>query len=292
MTLRLLTAAPCCALLLALPLSAQSSKVVRVDSLGSLAGTGLTEKHEVEVYLPPGYDDAPTRRYPVLYSNDGQALAVMDLPTLLTTEIFTGQMAPIIIVAIHSTQARTDEYALAGQRARDSNGAAASAYQQFILTELMPMIEGRYRVLKGPRGTAMMGFSFGALSAFDMVWNHPERFGLAGLFSGSFWWRDNDGTAAERQAGRLAHRMVKQGSGRPGLRFWFMSARQEETDDRDGNGVIDAIQDADELIDVLEQKGYHRGGDIGREVVDGDHSVQTWARTLPDFLHWAYPTGN
>lgn len=264
----------------------------RVDSLGPLAGAGLHHRHEVEVYLPPGYGSELNRRYPVLYSLDGQALGVMDAATIMATQVLAGRMVPIIIVAIHSdTDWRGEEYALAGQQALQVNGAGAAAFQQFVLDSVMPLIEERYRVARGPNHTAMMGWSLGGLSAFDMVWNHPDLFGIAGLFSGSFWWRDNNGTPAERQAGRLAHRMVRQGVAHPGQRFWFMAGKREETDDRDGNGVIDAIQDADELIGELERKGFRRGGDIGWKVVDGDHSLTTWSRVLPDFLIWAFPTG-
>ncbi len=263
-----------------------------VDSLGPIFGAGLHRSHEVEVYLPPGYTAEPTRRYPVLYSNDGQAFKVMDLVSIIATQVMVGRMNPVIVVGIHSdTDFRGEEYALAGQRAMDINGAGAAAYQQFVLDSVMPRVEAQYRVLTGPDHTAFMGWSLGALSAFDMVWNHPERFGIAGLFSGSFWWRDNNGTPAERQAGRLTHRMVREGKPHPGQRFWFMAGRREELDDRDGNGVIDAIQDADELIGELEKKGYRRGGDVAWRVVEGDHSLATWARTLPDFLSWAFPAG-
>ena len=275
-------------------LAAQATPLrsIRIDSLGPLAGAGLHHGHEVEVYLPTGYDDDSTRRYPILYSNDGQALGAMDAAAVMTTQVLAGRMVPIIIVGIHSdTDWRGEEYALAGQRSVGANGAGAAAFQQFVLDSVIPLIEERYRVARGPSHTAFMGWSLGGLSAFDMVWNHPDQFGIAGLFSGSFWWRDNNGTPAERQAGRLTHRMVRESSPRPGLRFWFMTGRQEETDDRDGNGVIDVIQDVDELIGELEHKGYRRGGDIAWKQVDGDHSVATWSRVLPDFLVWAFPTG-
>ncbi len=265
---------------------------VRIDTLGPLAGPGLTEPHAVEVYLPPGYNQSGARRYPVLYCNDGQFLQHIDLPAMLSTEILSGQMAAVIMVAIHSTRDRGEEYGLAGQRAVEANGAAAAAYQQFILDVVMPMIAQRYRVLPGARHTGIMGFSMGALSAFDVLWNHPDRFGIGGLFSGSFWWRDNNGTPAERQDGRLTHRMVRQGKAPPGLRLWFLTGRQEEPDDRDSNGVIDMIQDVDELIGELEHRGYHRGGDVMWQQVDGDHSLVTWSRSLPEFLRWAYPTGS
>ena len=62
-------------------------------------------------------------------------------------------------------------------------------------------------------------------------------------------------------------------------------------DDRDGNGVIDAIQDTTELIDELERQGYQRGRDLEYvQLADGEHNEATWACALPGFLEWALPT--
>ena len=39
-----------------------------------VASAFLGPKRHVEIWLPPGYDDNPTTRYPVLYMHDGQNL--------------------------------------------------------------------------------------------------------------------------------------------------------------------------------------------------------------------------
>jgi len=263
---------------------------VVVESLGALQGAGLQDPHPVDVYLPPGYAGNPTRRYPVLYANDGQDLATAHFPAVLALLVATGRMAPIIVVAIHSTEARTPEYATAGRPALLADGVMAAAYQRFVLDSLMPRIASRFRILPGAGHTGIMGWSLGGLSAFDLAWNHPDRFGTVGVFSGSLWWRDNNGSTEERLAGRIVHRMVRAGPSRPALRFWFMAGRQEEDDDRDGNGVIDVIQDTRELIEILVGQGHREGGDIEWREVDGRHDLTTWARLLPDFLGWAFPT--
>ena len=263
---------------------------VAVESLGALPGAGLDEAHQVDVYLPPGYASNPARRYPVLYANDGQDLATAQFPVVMSTLLASGRMAPVIVVAIYSTESRTPEYATAGRPALLADGGQAAAYQRFVVDSVMPRVSARYRVQVGAGHTAIMGWSLGGLSAFDLAWNHPDRFGIVGVFSGSLWWRDNDGTAQERVAGRIVHRMVRAGPSRPALRFWFMAGRQEEEDDRDGNGVIDVIQDTRELIELLVGQGHREGGDIEWHEVDGRHELATWARMLPAFLAWAFPT--
>jgi len=74
------------------------------------------------------------------------------------------------------------------------------------------------------------------------------------------------------------------------LRLWFQTGTRDETADRDGNGVIDAIQDTTELIDELVAKGFQRGIDVAyRESEGGEHHESTWARVLPEFLQWSFP---
>ena len=73
-------------------------------------------------------------------------------------------------------------------------------------------------------------------------------------------------------------------------RLWFSAGTREETSDRDGNGVIDAVQDTTELIDELVAKGWTRGERITYvQLEGGEHNEASWARLLPAFLEWALP---
>ena len=157
-----------------------------------------------------------------------------------------------------------------------------------MVEELRPLIEKRYRVRRGPAETALLGWSLGGLSAFDLAWRHPEVFGTVGVMSGSFWWRTDDATVAAKQASRIMHRVVRETSPVPRLRMWFEAGREDEAADRDGNGVIDAIQDTRELMDELTAKGLQEGRDMTYLEVDGGHNQATWAMVLPAFLLWAF----
>ena len=160
---------------------------------------------------------------------------------------------------------------------------------QFLLTEVMTLIEARYRVVPGPASTAIMGWSPGGLSAFDLAWRHPDRFSAVGVFSGSFWWRTDDHDVPAKQASRIMHRRVRETPGHPALRMWLETGLQDETSDRDGDGVIDAVQDTGELVGELEQKGYRPGLDVVHITVIGGHDLPTWKRLLPEWLAWAFP---
>ena len=87
------------------------------------------------------------------------------------------------------------------------------------------------------------------------------------------------------------HRRVRDTESPGCLRMWFEAGTRDEKEDRDNNGVIDAIQDTTELMDELERKGFRRGLDmIYVQVEGGEHNQRTWGFILPYFLRWTFPT--
>jgi predicted alpha/beta superfamily hydrolase len=192
-----------------------------------------------------------------------------------------------LVVAIASGPDRIEEYGMAGTPDYAGRGAKAAEFQHFVLEAVIPEVRARYRLAPDAAHTGIMGSSLGGLAAFDLAWRHPEVFGFAGIFSGSFWWRAENSTPAARQASRLAHRLVRESPQPARVRLWFSAGTREETDDRDGNGVIDAVQDTTELVAALEQRGFRRGPGLAYvEIPDGEHNEATWARALPGFLEW------
>jgi len=97
---------------------------------------------------------------------------------------------------------------------------------------------------------------------------------------------------------------------RVGLKLFFAVGNVEDTDDRDGDGVNDALDDTRDLLDGwwpahggialkgLRQLGYNvnldhatcaTDNDVMLYVFDGgQHNQASWARMLPVFLRWAY----
>ena len=60
-------------------------------------------------------------------------------------------------------------------------------------------------------------------------------------------------------------------------------------EDRNHNGVIDSIDDTQDLIGALTAKGWDRQRDIRYlEIAGGKHNVETWARAMPEFLLWGW----
>jgi enterochelin esterase-like enzyme len=262
------------------------SSAAQIQSLPGLDFGGLAPR-DVKVYLPPG---GTTPTTPVLVALDGQMMTVWRLEEAISGLAAQGQCTLPLVVAIPAGRDRLDEYGLAGLPDYAGRGKKAAEFQRFVVAVVLPAVRSRYGVTAEPARTGVMGSSLGGLAAFDLAWRHPEVFGFAGIFSGSFWWRGDDSSPAAKQRSRLAHRRVRETAPPPRLRLWFEAGRKDETDDRDGNGIIDAVQDTTELLTELERRGYRRGTDLAYvELPDGEHNEATWARALPAFLEWALP---
>jgi len=259
----------------------------RVETLRQWSSAALGRGVDIDIYLPPDYDRTKYRRYPLVLFNDGQDLPRADFNTVLKA-LDRGRLAPYFIaVGVYCSADRIREYGTAHRPDYKGRGDRAGAYRDFIIRELLPHLRANYRLSDRREDTIMAGFSLGGLSAIDIAWANPEIFGGAGVFSGSFWWRHSPVNPADPDGGRIFHELLLDTPPRPcDQRFWFQCGTLDETEDRNNNGVIDAIDDTLHLIEILRQRGY--GDDRVRyyEVAGGEHNPETWGHAMPDFFRW------
>jgi len=248
----------------------------------------LARDVKVDYYLPPGTVDA--EGLSLLLVNDGQDLVTMKFEEILDVLYDDEAIAPLLCVGIHCSADRKNEYGTAKILDYKGRGAKAALYTRFIFEELLPFTRKNFKVASF-KEKSFAGFSLGGLSALDIVWNYPQEFRRAGIFSGSLWWRDKDQDDEDfnENTDRIMHRQVREGGFASWLKFFFEVGTLDETADRNNNGVIDSIDDALSLIDELEAKGYDRETDIKYlELKDGRHDVPTWAKAFPSFLTWGW----
>lgn len=231
----------------------------------------------VDVYNQAG------KELPLLCFNDGQDVRQMGIEQLLQDQVIPS----CLVVGIHANQDRMQEYGTAKQPDYAERGSKALQHEQFLLQELLPMLERQYSISTSPAQRIIAGFSLGGLAAFDCAWRHPEVFGRVGVFSGALWWRSTLFDAKHPDANRIIHTMVEKAAYKPKLRFWFQAGTADEESDRNNNGIIDAIDDTLQLIDLLRAKGYTEEETIYLEIEDGQHHPSTWAEAMPQFLEWA-----
>src|SRR5579863_1750990 len=125
------------------------------------------------VYLPAGYNDnsasAKGARYPVLYFLHGLGGNEQSLfntgGSLLDDLHRQGKMGDFLIVEPE------------GRRSFYINSADGKVrYNDFLVREFIPKIEGKYRISPGRAGRAISGISMGGYGALRLAFAHPEMF--------------------------------------------------------------------------------------------------------------------
>lgn len=224
------------------------------------------------VMLPPGYDDHPEKRYPVLYMHDGQQVFVVwRLDELAATLVAAGQATPIIIVAIYNgdtQESRFEDYTPTGL-ARAAKSGNADRYGRLIQEEIKPAIDKEFRTLPDPANTAIGGASLGGLVSMYLALKNPETFGKAVVMSPSVWWDD-----------QVIVREVKKLSAKPALKIW-LDVGTEEGGQR--------IAETKALRDALIKKGWQIDADLKYfEAKGAEHNDKAFARRAPEMLKFLF----
>lgn len=141
------------------------------------------------VYLPLGYDDDSSRRYPVIYVLAGHGgsgplmLAPVawgeSFPERIDRLIRTGKMGPVIAVL-------PDCWTIFGG-AQYINSSALGRYEDYLIDELIPYVDHTYRTIPDREHRAITGKSSGGYGAMVQSMRHPESFSTVASHSGDIY---------------------------------------------------------------------------------------------------------
>ena len=148
------------------------SRVQTVQFQSRLVGKSLP----YNVVLPVGYDqpDARTKRYPVLYLLHGLAGHYDNW----TTKTRISDYAATHDVIIVTPEGNDGWYT-------DSQSSPAEKYETYIIKELIPDVDTRFRTLAKREGRAIAGLSMGGYGALKFGVKYPDMFVFAGSMSGA-----------------------------------------------------------------------------------------------------------
>jgi S-formylglutathione hydrolase FrmB len=147
----------------------------------ALRGNPLGDPHErpLWVYLPPGYDAEPSRRFPAIYLIQGMT-GQLDMwrnrfafrPTVpeLVDRLFGEEACPPALVVF--VDAWTS---VGGSQFLDSPGTGR--YHTYLCDEVVPFVDARYRTLAEPAHRAVAGKSSGGYGAMMTPMLRPDLFG-------------------------------------------------------------------------------------------------------------------
>jgi predicted alpha/beta superfamily hydrolase len=244
----------------------------------------LHNRRDVLVYLPPGYRRFSRKDYPVLYLHDGQnvfdaatAFAGVEWGVDETAErlIRKKLIEPLIIVAIANIgEDRIHEYAptpgvidTRAKRKKRSRGLAR-LYGHFLMDELKPYIDRKYRTKPGREFTALGGSSLGGLVTLAIGILYPHVFSRLIVMSPSIWWDDF-----------AIYQLVESIERKPPLRIWLDTGTAER-----------GWEQARELCKRLIVKGWRLCDDLAYvEAKDADHSEAAWAKRVEPALRFLFP---
>lgn len=239
----------------------------------------------LRVWLPPGYDDTGNggRRYPVLYLNDGQNLfegatsfTGIEWQVDETAErlIREGAVPPMIIVGIDNTgEERLREYMPHRSMHPRMLRVQGKYYPDFLMKEVMPSVEGQYRVAKGPENTGFGGSSLGALIALYTVIARPGVIGRLLLESPSLW-----------ASGR---RSIKESRA---VRIWperiFLAVGTAEAGSAERSRTV--VDDVRELAAIM-RRAVLSEKRLRLVIEDGaGHNEGAWAERFPEALRFLF----
>jgi predicted alpha/beta superfamily hydrolase len=244
----------------------------------------LGNRRDILVYLPPGYRPFSRTRYPVLYLHDGQN--VFDAATSFagvewgvdeTAErlIRAKLIEPLIIVAVANMgDERVHEYAptrgiidTKAKRKRRSKGLAPQ-YGHFLMEELKPYIDRKYRTNPAPEFTGLGGSSLGGLVTLAIGMLYPDVFRRLMVMSPSIWW-DNF----------VIYRLVDSLEQKPPSKIWLDTGTAEPS-----------WEQARALANRLVENGWKPHKDIDyMEFPGANHSEAAWAVRVEPALRFLFP---
>ena len=134
----------------------------------------------ISIYLPPGYNENPSRRYPVCYIHDGQNLfdpqtafmgQIWGLHETITKLVRSGLMEPVIAVGIYNRgAARIHDYtpSFDPNFGNEGAGGGAESYAELVVEEIKPFIDLKYRTRTDPKDTGLLGSHYSTSRPADL----------------------------------------------------------------------------------------------------------------------------
>jgi S-formylglutathione hydrolase len=147
---------------------------------GNLIGDSPTR--DVSVYLPPGYAQSRTRRYPVVYllhgftDSDAKWFGLdgkhwINLPNVLNRAMggaSSSDVKELIVVMPNAFNAF--------QGSMYSSSATIGDWERFVAEELVAFIDQRYRTIASRNSRGLAGHSMGGYGTLRIGMKHPQVF--------------------------------------------------------------------------------------------------------------------
>jgi predicted alpha/beta superfamily hydrolase len=207
----------------------------------------LGEKRTLNIYLPEGYKQEDSIKYPVIYLLDGSAdedfIHIVGLVQFNSFE-WINQVPKSIVVGIATVDRRRDftfPTSIEADKKKYPTTGHSGQFISFIEKELQPFIEKKYHC---NNSKTIIGQSLGGLLATEVLLKKPALFNIYIIVSPSLWW---DNGSLLNQDGAILQKSFKQATniyiavGKEGLTPTAIPRVMEV----DANVLADKIKTAD-----------------------------------------------
>ncbi|HXB45938.1 MAG TPA: alpha/beta hydrolase-fold protein [Puia sp.] len=233
----------------------------------------LQRYRRIWAYLPSDYKIS-SRRYPVLYMQDGQnlfdeytaAYGEWSVDEILDT--LSKKTNCIVIGIDNGADKRMGEYNPYDFR-NGSNAAQevikgeGDGYVDFLALTLKPYIDKKFRTLPNPRHSFIAGSSMGGLISLYAIMKYPNVFGGAGVFSPAFW----TSPRIEQDVKKLSlHNYVKM--------YFYAGGDESKTMVSDMRHICTLLKDNPKIKMQV------------HVTANGKHNEANWRREFPKFYEW------
>ena len=151
---------------------------------------GDSADRNVTIYLPPGYDDSPDKRYPVVYllhgfggnntlwTGGGYLGPTVDIQEIADDLIDQGHIKPLIMVMPDAFNSYSGSWYL--------NSTVTGNWEDFIVRDLVEYVDSNYRTIPASVSRGISGHSMGGYGALSLAAKYPNTFGAVyGMSAGT-----------------------------------------------------------------------------------------------------------
>ena len=224
------------------------------------------------IYLPPC---AASVELPVLYLQHGYGESEISWSTtgkvniLMDNLIAAGKITPFAIVMGDG---------MVKQRVGDEYRLNHVLYEQMLVEEIIPLVEGKYQFGGCKEKRGMAGLSMGSMQTTRTVCDHPELFSEVGIFSGFIRDRMEGNSERDEIDRKLCAQSHLKAMDDPAFNGYFNTFFRCIGDE---DGFLPVFLEEDEII---REKGVHEI----RKIYPGGHDWNVWRPCFADFAQMIF----
>jgi len=250
----------------------------------SISIPAFNHERTIRIYTPVNYSDQ-AQSYPVLYMHDGQNVfedkdAIQGVSLDLKRYLDANKLE-IIVVGIDTNTVgdeRKNEYCpwVDGEFSKNLigtpsyTGGKGEAYVDFIVNELKPFIDSKYRTQKD--STSIAGISLGGLISVYAACKYPQVFTKVAALSSAFW----------RNQEKLEELIRKTDLSTLEKLYMDSGTTEMKEDDRISRGFLESNQ---RIFELLHDKGLNVQFSI---IENAEHNYTQFKKRVPDMFSYLF----